>query len=218
MNQTRHTIFTQIRKSLGHHRLKPNVIKTLEDRLATPPIHEQPQLESDLISQFLKQLKKVSGTYVSIPDTQSIPVAVLAFLNQHHLPQKIVLDAHLRHLPWPNQWQLAYRAAKAEDKVSVTQAFAAVAETGSLVLLSSPATPTTLNFLPDNHIVVLYQDHLVAHIEAVWARLREQKQPLPRAVNFITGPSRTADIEQTLQLGAHGPRRLHVIFIEKHII
>ena len=52
--------------------------------------------------------------------------------------------------------------------------------------------------------------------EDAWDRLRaaEGEGRLPRTVNFITGPSRTGDIEQTIQMGAHGPRRLHVILVE----
>jgi L-lactate dehydrogenase complex protein LldG len=100
--------------------------------------------------------------------------------------------------------------------VSVTGAFAAIAETGTLMLLSGPSGPTTLNFLPDNHIVVLRASQLVGAYEEAWGRLRELYGPgkLPRTVNLITGPSRTADIEQTIQLGAHGPRRLHILVVE----
>jgi len=62
--------------------------------------------------------------------------------------------------------------------------------------------------------VVLMRCGLVKHIEDVWARLRECCSDWPRTVNIITGPSRTADIEQTIQLGAHGPRRLHVLLVK----
>jgi L-lactate dehydrogenase complex protein LldG len=98
---------------------------------------------------------------------------------------------------------------------SVSHAFAGVAETGTLVLTSGRDNPTTLNFLPDNHIVVVEAKDVVGDYETVWQRLRERfgTGNLPRTVNMITGPSRSADIEQTLILGAHGPRRLHVIIV-----
>jgi len=97
----------------------------------------------------------------------------------------------------------------------LSKAFGAVAETGTLVLTSGADNPTTLNFLPENHIVVLDARDIAGDFEAVLRRLRAKFGPgvLPRVVNFITGPSRSADIEQTLILGAHGPRRLHVIVI-----
>jgi len=97
---------------------------------------------------------------------------------------------------------------------SVSRAFAGVAETGTLVLTSGADNPTSLNFLPDNHIVVIDAKDVAGDYEAVWPRLREKFGDLmPRVVNLITGPSRSADIEQTLILGAHGPRRLHVIVV-----
>ncbi len=95
----------------------------------------------------------------------------------------------------------------------MTPCFAAVAETGSVVLVSGPESPTSLNFLPEFHVVLVYADQLVRHVEDVWGRLRRAGVS-PRTVNFITGPSKTADVEQTIQYGAHGPRGLDVIFIE----
>ena len=85
----------------------------------------------------------------------------------------------------------------------------------TLVLFSGTDNPTTLNFLPDNHIVVIEAKDIVADYETMWAALRARfgKGVMPRTVNWVTGPSRSADIEQTLLLGAHGPRRLHVIVV-----
>jgi L-lactate dehydrogenase complex protein LldG len=83
------------------------------------------------------------------------------------------------------------------------------------MLLSGPTHPTTLNFLPEVHIVVLRAADVVGPYENAWARVRTARDngAMPRTVNFVTGPSRTADIEQTIQLGAHGPRRLHIILV-----
>ncbi|MDM8561382.1 LUD domain-containing protein [Candidatus Parabeggiatoa sp. HSG14] len=213
MNQSRDTILNNIRKSLGYNQISADTVKVLKARLAAHTVHEQPALEQDLMSRFITKLEKVAGTLNSISHSKEIPFAVLAFLQQHNLPLEIVVDSRLKTLPWPNKFQIAYRAAQAKDVVSVNCAFAGIAETGSLVLLSSADCPTTLNFLPETHLIILYKDKLVAHIEEVWTHLRTQA--MPRTVNIITGPSRTADIEQTIQLGAHGPRRLHVIFVEK---
>ena len=102
--------------------------------------------------------------------------------------------------------------------MSLTPCLAAIAETGTLMLVSGADTPTTLNFLPDTHIVVLRAGQVVAGYEDGWdlVRARAGGDPAswPRTVNLITGPSRTGDIEQRIQLGAHGPRRLHVVLVE----
>jgi L-lactate dehydrogenase complex protein LldG len=88
------------------------------------------------------------------------------------------------------------------------------------MLPSAPERPTTLNVLPDTSIVVLRTSRIVGAYEEAWDRLRaERTDPvsggfMPRNVMLVTGPSRSADIEQTLELGAHGPRRLHVVLIE----
>ena len=84
------------------------------------------------------------------------------------------------------------------------------------MLCSGPAGPTTLNFLPETHVVVLRADQVVGPYEEAWDLLRSARGAagLPRTVNFVTGPSRTADIEQTIQMGAHGPRRLCILLVD----
>ncbi|OAD23320.1 protein containing DUF162 [Candidatus Thiomargarita nelsonii] len=200
MNQARESILKNIRQGCDEE-----VVKSLVEDFVVEDLGES------LICSFINKLESVAGTVELIPNAKEIPFVVSEFLQLHNLPQKVVVDARLKSLPWPNKLRLAFRAAQADDVVSVCSAFAGIAETGSVVLLSSPDSPTTLNFLPDNHIVILRKDNLVAQIEEVWGRL----DSMPRSINIITGPSRTADIEQTLQLGAHGPRRLHVILVDR---
>ena len=149
-----------------------------------------------------------------------MPGAIAAYLKEHNLPQRLraAPDPVLEALPWDSQplLNVAHGVAEAGDEVSLAGAFAAVAETGTLMLLSGERGPTTLNFLPDTHIVMLKASQIVGPYEDAWDRVRAAygTGKLPRTVNFITGPSRTADIEQTIQLGAHGPRRLHIVLVE----
>ena len=95
----------------------------------------------------------------------------------------------------------------------VKPCFAGVAETGTLAMLSGPERPVTLNFLPEAHIALVGTRDLVGAYEDMWARVREAGET-PRAVNLITGPSRSADIGQELRMGAHGPRRLHIVLVD----
>jgi L-lactate dehydrogenase complex protein LldG len=124
-------------------------------------------------------------------------------------------DPKLDAIPWAARPMLELRRGRAEDSdaAGITGAFAAVAETGTLMLVSGADTPTRNNFLPDTHIVVLRASEVVASYEDGWDRLRAAGA-MPRTVNFITGPSRTGDIEQRMVLGAHGPRRLHIVLID----
>ena len=161
------------------------------------------------------------ATVARVAAAADVPAAVADFLKAHNLPASLVRapDADLDAVPWANQPTLALEARRAEepDAVSITAAFGGVAETGTLVLVSGDDNPTTLNFLPENHIVVLWADRITGDYEAQWAALRERygSGALPRTVNLVTGPSRSADIEQTIQLGAHGPRRLHIVIVDE---
>ena len=106
--------------------------------------------------------------------------------------------------------------AEAGDAVSITPAASGIAETGTLMVRSGPATPYTLNFLPDTHIAVLAAADIVGSYEDAWARMRpagETGASLPRTVTLITGPSRSSDIERTVTIGVHGPLRLHIVLV-----
>lgn len=101
------------------------------------------------------------------------------------------------------------------DAVGVTLAVAGVAETGTAVLASAPERPTLLAFLPETSIIVLPADWIDGAYEQAWDRIRALPGGVPRSVNLVTGPSRTADIAQQLELGAHGPKRLLILIVER---
>jgi L-lactate dehydrogenase complex protein LldG len=111
-------------------------------------------------------------------------------------------------------------ASDGHDTTSVTPVLAGVAETGTLMVHSGDATPNTLHFLPETHIAVVYADELVGTYEEGWTALRAKQGgdlsngAMPRTVSFVTGPSRSADIGKILLMGAHGPKRLHVILVD----
>jgi L-lactate dehydrogenase complex protein LldG len=102
----------------------------------------------------------------------------------------------------------------------VQHGWAGIAETGTLMLPSGPERPTTLNLLAETEVVVLRASAIVGPYEEAWDRLRARGRDalsggiMPRNIMFVTGPSRSADIEQTLELGAHGPRRLHILLVD----
>ena len=168
---------------------------------------------------FVRMVEAAAGTVERTADLAGIPTAVATFLRSHNLPLAIRHgDAPLlASVPWEQVGTLDIRHGPSDghDLAAVSHAFAGVAETGTLVLTSGPDNPTTLNFLPDVHIVVVRAGDVAGDFESVMARLREHfgAGAMPRAVNLVTGPSRSADIEQTLILGAHGPRKLHVIVL-----
>lgn len=150
-----------------------------------------------------------------------VPVEVAAYLARNNLPPTAAMapSSALDSYDWAGQRMLTLRRGRAEpsDAVAITGAFAAIAETGTVVMASGPDHPVSLNLLPDTHVVILREKDVVADYEAVWRRLRERygKDRMPRTVNTITGPSRTGDIEQAIELGAHGPRRMHIVVVRE---
>jgi L-lactate dehydrogenase complex protein LldG len=215
MNDARDTILARIQHTLQRDAMK-SLDVAVEPKLRQPSCGPQPTWEEDDVSRFINKLENVAGTIDHITAEDDVVPAISAYLQQHEIALNLVTASSklLDKLTWPDEFTVEQRKAMGTDVSVLTEAYAGVAETGSLVLLSGPNSPTSLNFLPDNYLCILRREHLVRHIEDVWQRLRQEYTGLPRAINFITGPSRTADVEQTIQLGAHGPRRLHVIFIE----
>ena len=190
--------------------------EAIEARIAAHAVHVRPAVEGDLVARFAEKVALVASTLAPVPGIDGVSKAVAEYLEGLGLAKEIVAttDPLLERVRWSNEFAVARRAAEPEDRVSVTGAYAGIAETGTLVFVSDRATPTTLNFLPETHVAVLARDRLVAHLEDVWALLRAERSAPPRTVNFITGPSRTGDIELQLEIGAHGPRRLHVLLVD----
>ncbi len=189
----------------------PDVVTS---RLRAEHRHTLPAVGADLVQSAIDNMESVLMSVVRLQTEVECVAAVEWYLESQGIDASsagaVTVAPGLATLPWPDHYQSG--AATGIEQVSVTPCLAAVAETGSVVLSSSAESPTTLNFLPETHIVVLYESQLVRHVDDVFPTLRSL-QPMPRTINFVTGPSRTADIEQTLEIGAHGPRRMHVLLI-----
>lgn len=228
MTQSRNQILGSIRRALRRGPLAPEAVASCETRLVTHPRNLVPARARTLpprgqVELFVKMADAANATVARVADAREVPAAIAEYLTRSNLPQRLVRapDPALDALPWDAQKLLETRRGVAEDSdlVGVTACFAAIAETGTLMLHSGPAGPTRNNFLPDTHVAVLRASQVVAAYEDGWDRLRARhdadgKFAMPRTVNFITGPSRTADIEQKIELGAHGPRQLHIVLID----
>ena len=178
---------------------------------------------------FIREAERVNATVARVSGPAGVPREVARFLAKNNLPMtlKIAPETSEETIPWTEQTLLKVEEGRADgtEHASVSRAFAGVAETGTLVVLSGPGNPTTLNFLPPSHVCVVQASEIAGDYEEVWARIRAansgedkgDESPggfMPRTVNWITGPSRSADIEQTLLLGAHGPQRLHIVIVD----
>ncbi len=225
---TREAILGGIRRGLKRGELPTDQQAMLLGRMARPPRHLIPARSQiprpDQIHLFVRNVEKEFGTLTRVPDAAAVPEAVAEYLASQNLPSDLVMAPHpdLQAMPWSDRPLLRIRQGRAQpsDLVSVQHVFAAIAETGTLMLPSAPERPTTINLLPDTAIAILRTTRVVGAYEDAWDLLRAEHNPqpsggfMPRNVMLVTGPSRSADIEQTLELGAHGPRRLHIVLIE----
>lgn len=219
----RDQVLGSIRRSLGVTGNEAPRRKEIADRMSGRPRGVVPARgqgsAQERLDLFVRMVELAAGSVARLDDLADVPSEVADFLRRNNLPMAVRrgADPLLAGVPWERAGTLEVSTAPwdATALSSVSHAFGAVAETGTLVLLSGPENPTKLNFLPDNHIVVVDAADIIGDYESVWPRLRDQfgDGAMPRAVNLITGPSRSADIEQTLIMGAHGPRRLHVILV-----
>ncbi|PHS71138.1 MAG: lactate utilization protein [Methylophaga sp.] len=166
---------------------------------------------------FISKLEQAKATVSVVSHKRDIITEVHKYVSQHQISSVITVA---QHTDFPSlDWEGVDTTTQYNPKAlstSVTFAVMGIEETGALVMLSSPSSPTGMNFLPDHHFIVLDADKVVKTMEDVWAQLSKSGEPLPRTINLITGPSRTADIEYEIQIGAHGPKSLHVIIVKNH--
>lgn len=195
----------------------------VESRLARPVtgiIPTRGQLDPEgRIALFLDMIGKAGATHERVADASAIPAATAAYLRERNLPARLKRgsDPRLVGMGFEREASLTVEVGPSDgqDLAAISHADFAIAETGTLMLLSGPENPVTLTFLPEHHVVAIRAEDIGGDMEAALARLRmlKGKETMPRTVNFVSGPSRSADIEQTILLGAHGPRALHVIVI-----
>jgi L-lactate dehydrogenase complex protein LldG len=172
----------------------------------------RPAMPADLAARFLTRARDMSSTVSRVSSLADAPAAVARYLGD--APAK-------RAVCWPELGALAWRDAgiaievrptTGDDDVGITGCFCAIAETGTLVFVTGPDAPSATFLLPDTHVALVRADQVVSGMEEAFSRVRALGA-MPRAVNLVSGPSRTGDIEQTIVLGAHGPRRVHVVLV-----
>jgi L-lactate dehydrogenase complex protein LldG len=214
-------VLNSIRRSLGTSGAEAPRRHAVGERIKRHPRGVVPKRGHDpaqRVELFRAMLAEAHGTLEVLASQQDVPAAVTAYLRSKNLPMSVRrgADPRLEAVPWDRERTLEVSVGRSDggQLAAVSHAFGGVAETGTLVLVSGPDNPTTLNFLPEHHIVLVNAKDIAGDYESVWDVLRKKfGGSLPRAVNWITGPSRSADIEQVHLHGAHGPKGLHVLVI-----
>lgn len=166
------------------------------------------------IQHFIDECSRLKTTVQEVANVDAIPQEVARYLALESLttnlagwPEFAALDWAAAGLTFDN------RPANGDDLVGVTGCYCAIGETGTVLLLGARDTPKVTALLPETHLCVVKKSRIVATMEDAFAMMRKEVGEPPRATFFISGPSRTADIEQTIVIGAHGPYRVHVILL-----
>lgn len=218
---SREEIFANIRRGLKRGEptdtQRQQVLERIHARKANLIPARAQLAHAQQIELFRKMALHASAEIIDLPNLSDLPRAATAWLKHQQIEHLVsATDPELVNLDWSiaEGIKLEHRIAQSGDRASLTTCHAGIAETGTLMLYSNKNSPTTLNFLPDCHLVLLKHSQIVGVYEEAWVRLREQRaENWPRTVNMITGPSRSADIGQVLQMGAHGPCALVILML-----
>lgn len=189
----------------------------IADRLASrAPTGPIPPLSADrreLLARFTTKAEAAQAQVRRVENATALPAALAESLRDRNLPPALRMgdEPLFAGLDW-NALEISRGPGRREEPATLSRADWGVAETGSLVFLSGSDNPVTLALLGENHFVALRDMDVLGNFEEVWSNMRENALD-PRTVNFVTGPSRSADIEQRLELGAHGPVSLTVFLV-----
>ncbi len=211
--EARARILERVRRATEGRDEPEAVAARLASRAQTAPVPRQALGEGAArIEQFVEKARAADATLSRIASAKDLPQALAEELRARNLPAAIRCGTDpLFARDWGGI-EVSHGTGRLEEPVTLSRAHLASAETGTLLLASGPENPVTLTFLGETHFVVIAAEDICAGYEELWARWRATGLD-PRTVNLVTGPSRSADIGQTLQLGAHGPVALHVFLI-----
>jgi L-lactate dehydrogenase complex protein LldG len=220
----RNAILAKVRRSLSPPADDSARVGAVAARLADAPRGVMPARgnlpPAERVALFARQAEAVNATVQFLGGYDELPKAVSQYLRDRNLPAAIRMggDPRLGTADWVAEKTLDVRhgASDGNDLAGLSHAFGGIAETATLALLAGGDNPTTINFLPEYHLVVIRAGDIEGDMESLWDRLRAKlgRGVMTRVVNFVTGPSRSGDIEQKILLGAHGPRALHILIVK----
>ena len=220
MITNRERILSKIKSNLGKEKDRAKIdIDILEARLkgSMPSlIPKRGIIQQDkLLEKFESSARGVASSVSIIDDLAEIPKEVKYYLTQNNIASKIVVlpNKELDSIDW-NKYptlEVTKKFPDEKDETVFVSSYVAIAETGTIVQLSSSENPITSHFLPDNSIVLVKASRIVAAAEDAFKVMRKEINSIPRTITLISGPSRTGDIALNIELGAHGPRKVHLL-------
>jgi L-lactate dehydrogenase complex protein LldG len=224
VNSARDNVLGRVRKALGKREGEATAFAAAEAQMMAHGQGPRPVLAGDRVLRFILRARAMESSIERIAERAAIPAAVARYLDGLRLPPAPAGERARAGVCWPElaslDWagaglEIEARPTQGNDRLGITGVFCAIAETGTMVLLAAADAPTASALLPDTHVAVVPASRIVDGMEDAFALIRRECGQLPRAVNMISGPSRTGDIEQTIVLGAHGPFRVHILIVDR---
>jgi L-lactate dehydrogenase complex protein LldG len=220
---SRDALLERVRRALGKSAPDEQARADAQAYIAAHAHGPRPSMPADLVQRFLDRATDMASTVERIGSPADIPAAVARYLAALKLPPSLAMQESRSGVCWPEfgglDWKsvgldIEARPTAGNDRIGITGSFCAIAETGTLVLITGEPWPVATALLPDTHFAVVRADRIVSGMEEAFALVRAERPATPRAINMISGPSRTGDIEQTIVLGAHGPYRVHILVVQ----
>jgi len=201
-------LLKKVRKALLEKRENP--YPNLEELPIYPPV-------ADILEVvFAEELTKVSGQFVYCEDNIQFIENIILLAEQKKWRKIYCWEPALQELL--NQYEYPFYATDKDfelAEVGLTLCEALIARNGSVMVSNANAAGRRLSIYPHQHIVIAYTSQLVLDLKDAFKIIKDKYgNQLPSMISTITGPSRTADIEKTLVLGAHGPKELYVFLLD----
>lgn len=201
---------------------RDTILSAIRDRRVSsaprPSPYRAAMLADDATTNFSAQATRAAAEVHRLKSLRDVPAAVADILRARnmkaavHLPSNSPLAELLIWEAAPGLMRV--HSAPGQDDAAIALAPFAIAETGTVVYPAASDAPASWHFRPGLEIVILRASSILPDFEAVLARVKAQGA-MPSTLNLVTGPSRTGDIEQTLELGAHGPKALVVLVVDE---
>jgi L-lactate dehydrogenase complex protein LldG len=220
---SRDAVMGRVRRALKREGSGDEARAEAEAYVAAQAHGPRPAMPADLLQRFLQRATDMASTVERIASPDAIPQAVARYLDALKLPPSLEMQRSRSGVCWPEfgglDWaavglDIEARPTVGNDRIGITGTFSAIAETGTLVLITGEPWPVATALLPDTHFAVVRASRIVPGMEEAFALIRAERPAMPRAINLVSGPSRTGDIEQTIVLGAHGPYRVHILVLD----
>jgi L-lactate dehydrogenase complex protein LldG len=215
----RRRFLSRLSERLGGNRLEPVFPSEGEEREEDVP-------EEERVERFIHNLSLLGGQAVRIRGREAFRRRLMEDIDREGSPlvlwkdsllEEVTAELSVERIVWEsdrNPVELIREAERA--KVGLVRADWGVATTGSVVLLNGNGRGRSVSLLPPTLIVLLERGNLVSETRSVWVRIgkKSRDEGVPACINWITGPSRSADIEGDLSIGVHGPVRVFVYLLE----